>query len=383
MKIRNVSLGFFKSYTNSFNYDIFDSAGSGIAQAIGSVASGIMSSRSAAKDRKLQKYMFDTDLAWQREQYDRTEQYNWDMFNAQNEYNDPSAQVQRYLNAGLNPANIMSNSGQNMSASGGSLPSGSSVPLPSLQPYDYSWLKDMFSSLGDIPEIIQNRKLKDQEILRNDINLKRQDSLLLADLLEKKANAHSAESKAVYQDLINDLEDKTKDYKYKEIVESAKQAQERTLEIQANRIAAQATAKMSQLRGDAFPAFLDQELKNLIAEYDVRKSQVILNKEQAKAAAASASLAVAQRFFVEAQKHSIDFDNHMRDSLRKELYDEMYHEYITTRKEQSARYSVADFVDNHPALNTILHGTAGILGGAGALAGGLGSLGKLFFKFSK
>lgn len=54
---------------------------------------------------------------------DRNNQWNLDMWNRQNEYNSPSAQIDRYKQAGLNPALIYGNSGSAGNAT--SMPSAS------------------------------------------------------------------------------------------------------------------------------------------------------------------------------------------------------------------------------------------------------------------
>ena len=82
------------------------------------------------------------NIEFAREMYDKQVAYEWDMFNAENAYNSPSAQRKRLEDAGLNPYLMMSG-GSAGTSSGGSHPSAnqpSQIPMQGYQyqPYDPS-----------------------------------------------------------------------------------------------------------------------------------------------------------------------------------------------------------------------------------------------------
>lgn len=94
-------------------------------------------------ERMMQKQMDYNYQQWLREAA-----WNEKMWNKQNEYNSAKSQVERYREAGLNPALMMSGQGAG-TASSSSAPSGNSVGLPSptstsVQPYHYD-----FSQVGN------------------------------------------------------------------------------------------------------------------------------------------------------------------------------------------------------------------------------------------
>lgn len=89
-------------------------AAQAIGQVGGSIASGIIGARGAKKQFKYQQQL-------QNEAFN----YNTQMWNAQNEYNTPEAQMERYREAGLNPRLIYGN---------GASSSGNATTPPQYQP---------------------------------------------------------------------------------------------------------------------------------------------------------------------------------------------------------------------------------------------------------
>lgn len=76
---------------------------SGIAGAGMSLIGGIGSAIQGRKNRKLARELQQQQLMWQREENERAYQRNIEMWNMQNAYNSPAAQMQRLVEAGLNP----------------------------------------------------------------------------------------------------------------------------------------------------------------------------------------------------------------------------------------------------------------------------------------
>ena len=166
MKIRNLEFGFLNSYRYLCPHDddwssAAVAAANNLSQLANATAATVATGKGARAARQLQQYMFDKNLAWQEEQFNRIEQYNWDMWNKTNEYNSPSAQVDRFLKAGLNPALLMKQSGST-SANGGNLsPAGQGSPIPSIAMPDNIGTANLFSRAFD--SVFQN-SLKQQMI---------------------------------------------------------------------------------------------------------------------------------------------------------------------------------------------------------------------------
>lgn len=124
------------------------SVAGGIIAAVGAlIASGI----AAYSNRQATKSTNDANLKLAQQQ----NQWNVDQVNAQNEYNSPSNQVQRLVDAGLNPALLYGTTGGNVIAG-----NQSSVPQSSNLANQLAWNgwnPDM-SSLGSLAENMLNEK---------------------------------------------------------------------------------------------------------------------------------------------------------------------------------------------------------------------------------
>lgn len=102
--------------------EIIGSAVGGVVSGVGNVYSQIQANNQnkelVRETNKQQKELFDRSLAWSE-----------DMWNKSNAYNDPSAQVDRLLKAGINPAYVLGN-GSMAEASPMSSPSAPSLTPP-------------------------------------------------------------------------------------------------------------------------------------------------------------------------------------------------------------------------------------------------------------
>lgn len=122
-----------------------DSLLGGVGSAVGGLVSGvgnILAQRSANKTNErltretnaLQEKMFNTQLSWQE-----------DMWNKSNEYNLPANQVERLLQAGINPAFVLGN-GSMSEASVMSSPAAPSLTPPSVQALNYGMIGSAVSN---------------------------------------------------------------------------------------------------------------------------------------------------------------------------------------------------------------------------------------------
>ena len=104
----------------------------------------------------------------QQEENAKNRQYMTDewtrQFNAMNEYNDPSAQVRRLINAGINPNEVFG-SGTNTTAMSQGSPqasAGSSIPISSPQPIQYlgsQFVNDLANAVRALTEADKNEAL--------------------------------------------------------------------------------------------------------------------------------------------------------------------------------------------------------------------------------
>lgn len=130
---------------------------SGIISAVGNVANGLIDSASAKKntEKTIAHNKQESELAYQREM---------EMWNRSNEYNTPSAQMQRYMDAGLNP-NLMYGQGT---------AGNTSVSTPQYQPSrgEYNYRAPHVPNMADFMtiEVMQ----ANQDKIKQDTELARQ-----------------------------------------------------------------------------------------------------------------------------------------------------------------------------------------------------------------
>ena len=140
MKIRFLDDGLYKPFKCG------ETIALGLGSVIGGIANGLISANSSAeianKNIKAQQNENAFNRAWQTEQAEIARQYNTaereasqqfaiDQMNAQNAYNDPSAQVERFRAAGINPAVALSKNVTSVSSNPSpSSPASSPVPSP-------------------------------------------------------------------------------------------------------------------------------------------------------------------------------------------------------------------------------------------------------------
>lgn len=143
--------------------------------AAGSLLGGIFSSNQSVKNQKMaieaQRQENEKNRVFNAEQAKLARQYNTSMWNAQNDYNDPSAVQQRLSKAGIHPA-LAYTSGQTMgSISMGntgmdaSYGTGLSTPLPDVSGYKeaFSNASDSFSRMVESREAESRTKLNEIE----------------------------------------------------------------------------------------------------------------------------------------------------------------------------------------------------------------------------
>lgn len=117
--------------------------------------------RAFEQNKELAAYQYDREL----QQWERENQANLDFWNMQNSYNSPSAQMQRYQAAGLNPNLIYGQSNTADQLTAASSPNYQAAPMQAEQMSGGSGVGDNFS-IGD-PVIEYYRILQMQQSLEN------------------------------------------------------------------------------------------------------------------------------------------------------------------------------------------------------------------------
>lgn len=202
------------------NFHHFGSGAMGVASAASSIIGGIGSALQARKNRKFAREMQQRQFDWQRKENELAYERNLEMWNKQNAYNSPAAQMERLKQAGLNP-NLAYGNLANDSASNAPQAIPTDVPALSESAFNnpYESVSNMGNSLAQNSlSMAQTAKTLGEKRVVNEqyVNLKIQNGLLeptmkanlrklLADckLSEKEYDKKNAEIDLINQNLKN------------------------------------------------------------------------------------------------------------------------------------------------------------------------------------
>lgn len=142
----------------------FGSGASGIASAASGVAGMIGGAIQGRKNRKLARQLQRQQLEWQREENKLAFDRSVEMWNMQNAYNSPSAQMERLQEAGLNPNLAYGSLGD---ANATNAPQASPVQVPSLSDAAYNNPYDSFTagaaSLAQASQVMSTQALQEAQ----------------------------------------------------------------------------------------------------------------------------------------------------------------------------------------------------------------------------
>lgn len=144
---------------------------------------------------------------------DKQIKQEWDMWNAENEYNSPTAQMQRYADAGVNPYMAVGNVSSGI-ASSMSSPSAQPAAVPQMQgatmmPADMSGLSGLrgiasrFVELMLAKEDIKGKQLENQG---KEIENNYKADMFMVDMYKKMQDAGLSRSKRFGQDIVNQFQ---------------------------------------------------------------------------------------------------------------------------------------------------------------------------------
>lgn len=180
-----------------------------IASGLGSIVSGISgaSAQKKANETNLEIARQNNETAIQiaRENNAFAKEHAIDMFNLENAYNDPSAQVARLTAAGLNPATVMENAGG--TAVGNSSGSGMVSPsMPSLTTPHVEAVPPMAVGFLDALAKFSQIKLANSQAGKVGAETDRINKLLDQELLNMMADEKFKQAQTLYQNTIQQLE---------------------------------------------------------------------------------------------------------------------------------------------------------------------------------
>lgn len=307
--------------------------GSSVLSSLASIGSSLLtnsSNSSSVSDTNSTNYAIaQMNNEYNEELLEKQLQYNWDMWEADNEYNSASSQVERYLEAGLNPAIMMT--------SGSSAGTASSISAPSAAPasevgkqiptqYDYSGIGEGVSAA--VNSAYQNQLVKNQAD-QVGIENKFWAQKLVETINNLKSNTRNQDSQADLNYIQKFILNNTK----YDVIEQARLQNE---EIRQNTNKVVAETNYIGLQGEL--------LKKNIKWYD-QKAQVELSKFAADTYElysrghlnyAQAELAIANKFKVAAETDGIKINNFVARSTAKDLIKQC----ALTTKQQQADYDL-------------------------------------------
>lgn len=256
--------------------DQFTKFASGSSSLVGagmSLLGGIGSAFTGHKNRKLARQLQQQQLAWQREENERAYQRNVDMWNMQNAYNSPSAQMKRLVEAGLNPNLAYGSLG---SSTADSAPQYNAANVPSVSDAAFTDPWQGISQAGQSSlQYAQTELLRAQaEKTRNET-----EGVTLDNIRKKIENSNlDATQKATLQNLLADV--KIKDAQLPILSAELEEIQVRTNERRKNianlleqRRILKAQGDISEFDAQVHRFFKSEEWRQLCAKSEIDEQQ--------------------------------------------------------------------------------------------------------------
>lgn len=168
----------------------------GISNLIGTNATNKTNLRIARMNNDTQVQMANDNMAWQEAMQDKMNQWNLDQWNRENEYNSAAAQVQRFHEAGINPALAMTggaNAGQASSMQSAEPAASPGLPNLSTPQMSAPDLSGAFSQIGHAFDMLQQQPLIDSQVDQNKAQkeLFKQQSILFKEQAQNEVEKRS------------------------------------------------------------------------------------------------------------------------------------------------------------------------------------------------
>ena len=286
--------------------------GSAIIGGAASLLGGLFGSKSQSSTNKANLKIARETNALNEKLFNQQLQYNWDMFHAQNDYNDPSAQAARLIDAGLNP--YLDGVQTNM-ASGAAAPSAPHMIAPTMQ----SSAGIIQNTASDISNIVFNSAVQQQKLANETKKVDTDYNLSLAEIAKMAAETKNIGLKSDYQSILNYISENTKEHEIRS-ADLSNQLTTATMDkIKVETDAIQLQNIASQMRLAYLPKQLALDLAQRVEQIKLTSAQRHLSYSQAKLNAKLAIEAVART-------NGININNYTAYKMADSLIDQASYE---------------------------------------------------------
>lgn len=318
--------------------------GAGIIGGVGSALGGALGlgAQSSANKTNLKLAQMNNDF--NERMLNKQMQYNTDMWNKQNEYNLPSAQMQRFRDAGLNPYLMMNGSSANLGSASSVNSAGlaSSSGNPSVSPLNYGdafggAINSFMSTMSAMADL--DNKRAQTEGLRIENKYKVMNAV--ADIANKWANTKNLALRNDYQGILNSFAPQLNQ------LEVDNRSASVQLVKSQNALAISQAALNEQLTNKEIinNKYLDR--RNL-EELNLMVSQRLLNRSSAKLNYANVSLVAANTVESYLRAHGIKVDNDTKEAIQGSIVSSYYNNASIT--EEKARNMYEYGAEQAPSL---------------------------------
>lgn len=273
------------------------------AAGVGNVISGATQLINDANTNKTNYKIWQEQLAYAKEQYEKERLENRSLIDEERAYNDPSNERERFLRAGINPTLAKYGGASSLSSVGvGSTPSMSQPDAPRISPSDYSFIA---------------RSAESSASAFMDYNLRSENQEAQISALKQRVNRDTIESMAKIQNLKVDEQYKrdmiTDLHRNWTFENETWDNRKRAIDLANNKIRAeQEKIEVDTEYQKIINSFTPKEqkiiLKNLAKEYDKIVSEINSNN-------ASAARTIAEKMFIDMQKEGLEIDNMEKEQL--------------------------------------------------------------------
>lgn len=326
--------------SNLAGLDILGGAINGLANFGATVYAADADEMNNRRTNQANREINEQQIAYAREQYERERQENRFLVDQAYQRSSPSAQVSRYLAAGINPYLAMSGSGGSVGSAGASVGSPArgnqpnAIPMQQRHPTPVADLSGFGNGIISAAQFALASQRQDADIAA--IKNKTQQDWI--ETLSKVENRKFMNSK-LGQEVLSLIKDNTfKDLTWDDRANNVKLINDKLFaDIQYQ----EAMTKFQDIINGFEPAARAQTLKNLEANYDKIMSEVYANNEEAAYKAALSSITGVEE----------QIKRDCADSIVDECYNKANEAYWNSERSARRYLLGAKLGDNTPAID--------------------------------
>lgn len=334
----------------------------GGASVLSSILGGLFGSSSSSSTNSTNYKIAQMNNEYNSAQLERLIDYNWDMWNADNEYNSASSQVERYLEAGLNPSIMMTSGGNAGTATSMSAPSAAPADTSGTQkPVDYSFIGDAIANGVNAYNSTQ-LSTSQSDLLDAQAEYQRTKNQytvaeIIAELDNIKADTWSKEAKANLDTLMRSLNLSTfnSDVAY---------AQKRNQNLDAQTMLTQAQTNVAIVQAELGYKEMSYFDKSKQYEFAMTAANIQLAYANGNLSLAQAKKAIADTYLSECQAANVNVDTKLKERNYKTA--EAIADSLIKEAQVQADYDLYDFnlyKRDNPIYN---NGVDSYIGGVGS-----------------